>query len=724
MTSTRFTSNRCASPASAPVAGALPRSGRVVPDALTRRRFAQLLGALLAGTGLAGARALPAWASEGGADSAAADVPGAAWINSDVYGAVSPDADIDLRDDFNASQMREWVGTVDLSSSVQVSTFTQRSDEVTAQIVDLILDEEGQTGHEAQLVRRLYADFLDMDARNALGVEPLAASLEEIRAIETLDDLTAYLLAGDDHFASGPLSITVSPDTKDSTHNAVWLNCHSLALSDAGAYEQPTEMSELTRGALGTLLHASLGRVGYAEQDIDAIVDGLFDIETQIAAGCLSNAEAYALPSLPDYIYNPYTIDELREASPAFPIVGMLQQYVDAGVDRVIVYEPTWLEHLNEIYTQDNVEGFKALLTLQTIQGTSLLLDQQAYDDVMTYQATVTGTQASAFPIELLAFTYVSTMLGMAMGKMYAEAYVSAETKAAVTDIIDEAIAVFRERLQANEWLSEQTRERAIEKLDALKVRVGAPDDWSLYGYDEFDFPEESGIYADTIALTKRGLAEKVRLAVSPIDANVWPINPQDVNANNYLVDNSINVAAGILGGDFFDPQGSRASQMGAIGTIIGHEITHGFDDSGSQYDADGNVANWWTDEDRATFETRTQAVDAYYTAIEVLPDQYIQPAKTVGETVADLGGMSCMLQIARGIEGFDYEEFFESYARVWRCQQTEGTSAYMLQSDVHAPGYLRTNVTVQQFEEFYETFGVVEGDGMWLAPERRLSVW
>ena len=699
-------------------AGSSRATASSVPPTMTRRHAAQLLAALFAGTGLAGSFSLPAWADE------ASDVPGWAWVNSDVVGAVGPDSDISPRDDFNAAMMRDWAGTVDLSSSTRVTTFTQRSDEVTAQIVELIADEEGQTSHEAQLVRRLYADFLDMDARNALGVEPLAASLEEIRAIESLDDLTAYLIAGADHIAGGPMAVSVLPDSKDSTHNAVWLNCHSFTLSDPGAYEQPTDASELTREATETLLHATLERVGYAEQEVDAIINALFDVETQIAEGCLSDAEAYALPNRYEYIYNPYTIDELREASPAFPVVDMLQDYVDAGVDRVIVYEPTWLERMNEVYTQDNVEGFKALLMLQTVQGTGILLDQEAYDNVTAYQATITGTDTSAFPVEQMAFDYVSAALGMAMGKMYAETYVSAETKAAVTDIINDAVAVFRERLQANEWRGEETRARAIEKLDALKVRVGAPDDWSLYGYDEFDFPEEGGVYADTIALAQRGLAESVRLAVTPIDANVWSMNPQDVNATNSLTDNSINVPAGILGGYLFDPTGSRASQMGSIGTIIGHEITHGFDDSGSLYDAVGNLTNWWTDEDRATFSGLTKAVDAYYTAIEVLPGQYIQPMKTVGETVADLGGMSCMLQIAQGIEGFDYEDFFESYARVWRRQGPEGMAAYMLQADVHAPGYLRTNVTVQQFQEFYDTYGVTEGDGMWLAPEKRLSVW
>lgn len=190
------------------------------------------------------------------------------------------------------------------------------------------------------------------------------------------------------------------------------------------------------------------------------------------------------------------------------------------------------------------------------------------------------------------------------------------------------------------------------------------------------------------------------------------------------MTDNSINVPAAILGGVFYDPEASEAEQMGSLGMIIGHEITHGFDSNGSQYDKDGNLSNWWTEEDRTAFNERTQKVADYFSQFEVVNGAKVNGQMTIGETVADLGGISCMMEIAGGIENFDYAAFFKSYAHLWRTQTLAQIEELILQSDVHPPGYLRTNAIVQQFQEFYDAFGVKEGDGMYLAPEERLSVW
>ena len=219
-------------------------------------------------------------------------------------------------------------------------------------------------------------------------------------------------------------------------------------------------------------------------------------------------------------------------------------------------------------------------------------------------------------------------------------------------------------------------------------------------------------------------MQQEIEKAKAKIDSNMWSKPPQEVNASYRATDNSINIPAGILGGAFYDPEASEAEQMGAIGMIIGHEITHGFDENGSQYDKDGNLNNWWTEEDRAAFEERSSKVSDYFSQFEVLPGVYINGELTIGETVADLGGLSCMLEIAKGIDGFDYEAFFKSYARLWKSQMLPNMLEMTVQTDPHPPGYLRTNAIVQQVQEFYDTFGVEEGDGMYLAQDERLAVW
>ena len=201
-------------------------------------------------------------------------------------------------------------------------------------------------------------------------------------------------------------------------------------------------------------------------------------------------------------------------------------------------------------------------------------------------------------------------------------------------------------------------------------------------------------------------------------------MSPQTVNAGYSPTDNSINIPAGILGGAVYDPEASDARKLSGIGMVIGHEISHGFDDMGSQFDKDGNLLNWWTEEDRAAFDERTAKVSAYFSRFEVLPDVFVNGELTKGEAVADLGSMSCMMEIAKDIPDFDYEAFFKNYAQLWRRLRTAEGVENAARTDPHPPNFLRTNAIVQQFEEFYDTFGVTEGDGMYLPIEERLSVW
>ena len=467
-----------------------------------------------------------------------------------------------------------------------------------------------------------------------------------------------------------------------------------------------------------------LARAGYSEEEAAGLWEAFFALETEIAQASIGNAEG-ASADIRDKAYNPKSAAELAELSPDFPLMEILKPYTDGGVDRFILTEPEWLAKMNELYTEENVEGFKAWLIYQTLTGTAGMLDQECLDIMTEYSGAAVGNAQMELPTEQLAYEMCSALFDMAIGKLYVESYVTEETKRDVTELVNDAVAVYRQRLEENEWLGDETKERALEKLDTLKVRVAYPDDWSLYDYSDYALPEDGGIIDDILAVREKAQSKKVDRAKAEIDKDLWMTAPQTVNAFYQPTDNSINIPAGILGGDFYDPDGTVEQQMGSLGIVIGHEITHGFDSNmGSLYDKDGNLSNWWTEEDRAAFKERTDKVGAYYASIEVLPGKYIDGDYTIGETVADLGGMSCMLELAKGIDGFDYQTFFESWAKVWKLQESEETAEYMLQIDTHAPGYLRANVNVQQFQEFYDAFGVEEGDGMYLAPEERLSVW
>ena len=648
--------------------------------------------------------------------------PGAAWINSDVSGNVTADMQTDPKSDFNAAVNQEWMAGTELGAQAQVSTFTERGNEVMAQIMELITD-ESQTSHEAELVREFYNDFIDMDSRNALGMEPMLPLLEEIRAIEDMDGLTAYI-ADWGNLAGAPMTTEIATDWKDSTHNAIFLSAPSFSLSDADEYKSITDVGQRKKDASEVMFKKLLVRAGYTEEDAAALWEAFFALETEMASVSIGTAEG-AAEDTREKSYNPKSAAELAELSPNFPDTEILRPYIDGGIDRFILMEPEWLAKMNELYTEENLEAFKAWLVYQTLTGAAALLDQECLDIMTEYSGAAAGNTQMELPVEQLAYQMCSQLFDMAIGKLYAENYVTEETKQDVTKLVNDAVAVFRQRLEENEWLGGETKAKAIEKLDNLTIRVAYPDDWSLYDYSDYALPEGGGIIDDVLAVREKSMSEKVDKAKAEVNQDLWIKPPQEVNAYYRPTDNSINIPAGILGGDFYNPDGSVAEQMGSLGVIIGHEITHGFDSNmGSLFDKDGNLSNWWTDEDRAAFKERTDKVGAYYAGIEVLPGKYVNGEYTIGETVADLGGMSCMLELAKGMDGFDYQTFFESWAKVWKVQETEETAEYLLQIDTHAPGHLRTNVNVQQFQEFYDAFGVEEGDGMYLAPEERLSVW
>lgn len=650
-------------------------------------------------------------------------VPAPTWLNPDIIGSVTADTPTDPTDNFHLHVNKDWlISAVIKETARNVTPFSQRDDEVKAQIKQLMTDET-LTGHEAEIVQTMYQMYTDMEARNALGMEPVLPYLKEIEAIDSMEALDAFLVANE-AFAEGYFGVSNMADIMDNASKAVYVGVGNFLLGDADEYKELTAVGQRKKEGLTTLLTALLERCGYSAAESAHILEETFRIEMELGKATMGS-EAQMQPNFIQMIYNPKTLEELKAIAPNLPIGEMLQKYTNKGVDRFILMEPEGFKKLSDLYIQDNLEAFKAALIVQTLGAVGNYLDQICIDLGDEYNSFVNGRTMRS-DVEEDALSFCSANFDMAIGRMYADAFVSPEIKEQVTQIVHDVVAVYKGRLEKIDWLSAETRQKAIEKLDAMRIRVAYPDDWSLYDYDGLALlnREEGGTLVDNVVrMILYGRNKAYEEFFEPVNKEKWTTSPQTVNAFYNFMDNSINMPAGILGGVFYREGGSYEEMLGGVGVIIGHEITHGFDTMGSQYDADGNYNNWWTDEDRAAFDARTQKVNDYFSAIEVLPGEYVNGLLTIGETVADLGGMSCMLEIAKSREGFDYAAFFSAYAQVWAIQQPVEVEQIHLQ-DAHPPYYLRTNVTVQQFEEFYETFGVEEGDGMYLAPEHRLNVW
>ncbi|MEG1196640.1 MAG: M13 family metallopeptidase, partial [Clostridia bacterium] len=573
------------------------------------------------------------------------------WMNSNVVGSVTAETEASLKDDFHLAVNKDWLVTTKIEEGrAQATPFDEREKEVRQQILTLLKGDE-QPSYEGKLVQRLFSDFMDMDERNKRGMTPVLPFMEEIEKIQTLDELTAYTQRTDQLcnslFVCEPLA-----DFMDSTHNALYIESSSFTLGDADEYKSMTSVGERAKQAITTLLQKLFERAGYTPEAASAAIEQMFALEKEIASASLGSSDRKQ-PTYIASIYNPMTVAELSKLSPTFPIVTMLKDYTDAGVERVILMDQKWLAKMNELYTQENLEAFKALLLCGTLRAGTAYLDQECIDLMDTGSSAIAGITVKSV-LEESAYSTCSAFLSMAIGRMYAENYVSPETKKAVEDIIAQVVEIYKARLSNMQWLGEKTREQAITKLDHLRVRVAYPDDWSKYDLSGIVFPEGGNLVEDMLVLGRYQYLQQIQDLFKPIDPEKWNgLSPQTVNAFYNFTDNSINILAGILGGVFYDPQGSIEQTLGGVGIVIGHEITHGFDTAGSQYDQDGNMKNWWTDADRAAFVALTDQVDAYYSAIEVLPGKFVDGQLTIGETVADLGGFSCMLEMAKGYENF-----------------------------------------------------------------------
>ena len=307
---------------------------------------------------------------------------------------------------------------------------------------------------------------------------------------------------------------------------------------------------------------------------------------------------------------------------------------------------------------------------------------------------------------------------------MYGKTFFGDGAKADVEDMIHELLEVYDQRLANADWLTEETREYARQKLTTMDIRAGYPDSLDDWWYT-LDASEETCATDMAVYLYTESFKYSLQKVGQTVDRGQWPMTANTVNACYLATDNSITFPAAILQEPFYSASYSREQNLGGIGVVIGHEISHAFDtNTGSKYDAYGNMVNWWTEEDAAAFAERSAKVEARYSSIEALPGEYVHGDLTIGETVADLGGMAATLDLMAGIEDADYDAYFRQFATIWACVETkEYLSGYLL-TNTHAPSYLRADITVQQFEEFYETYDIPEGSAMYTAPEDRLKVW
>ena len=469
-----------------------------------------------------------------------------------------------------------------------------------------------------------------------------------------------------------------------------------------------------------------LGKAGYEEKEAEEIIDNAYAFEEALAPAIMSTAESYAADAM-ERMLNKVTMEELAEMSPNYPIAEIIKAAGLGNSERINLNEPEWLSKINEVYTEENLEKIKSYILVHTLLDFGDVLDEETFRELMRISNETSGITGSKADEEL-ALSTVQIFLQTSLSKVYVSEYVSAEMRDDVTNIIKESIGAYRTMLASEEWLSDETKEKALEKLDYITINAAYPDKWEDTDGLKITPKEDGGSYFNALTEIARYRMELQKTKVNTkIDREAWATDMPltIVNAFYNPTDNSINIIAGILGGSFYNSDMTEEEKLAGIGVVIGHEISHAFDTTGAQFDKDGNFASWWTDEDYNAFGERAQKLIDYYDTIVPFDGGENYPGSNVqGEAIADMAGVKCMLLLAEEEEDFDYDAFFRAYASLWKgiysreyCEQ----SAYQ---DSHPIDYLRVNVALMQQPEFYETYDIKEGDGMYMAEEDRIAVW
>lgn len=628
------------------------------------------------------------------------------------------------KDDFYAGVNREWLNrSVIKPGDVSAGTLMElqnRVDDQISEIIQEIVQKTTGRSEKEQKVADFYQAAADMEARNKAGAAPLKPYLERIDAAADAGDLDG-LLAADGYFGTRAgsrllLDFAVSENAKDSTAYALYFGTYGAKLPKE-AYADADKTAIYKRYLTNLLTYA-----GEAEDAAQKQADLVIALETDIANNKLTAQEQYDV----DKTFNPYTVEELQAMLPNADVRALIEEVGYAvPKDFVVVTDvkaaETFCKYLNEEY----IETLRAVMKAGAVQGMMGALDQKAIDIAYQFSQEYYGMDGAKSSEELASQATQGTMSDY-LESLYVERYFSPEAKADVEAMLKEFIGIYEERINQLDWMSSATKEKAKLKLDTMKVKVGYPEQRdSALDAAEIKNTGDGGSYLENVlSIARENRKQNIEKQGTPVDKSEWITSAITVNAFYNPSANEIIFPAAILQAPFYDINASREENLGGIGIVIAHEITHAFDNNGAKYDENGNAADWWTAEDYAQFNALCGKVVAYYDGAEAAPGLCANGAQTLSENIADLGGISCAVTAMERLEDPDYDRFFQNSMRCWAASYTRPYLETLIQLDVHSPEKIRANRMAASQDVFYETYGIEEGDGMYVAPEDRAKIW
>ena len=650
---------------------------------------------------------------------------GTPWLCSDLEGNVTGDTETNLKDDYVLAVNKDKILALEIPEGYPTAGTTMDVQlKLSDDIKNMFLGDAPEE-HDAKLAYDLFKLMMDWDSRNALGAAPLKEQVDAVEALDSLDALSAYFneVPPLDQLA-GLWSSGSTADFTDSTRYVLSVGNCGLLLGDSAEYRELTDYGAIKKEAISELAQKMLVKVGYAEDEALKKIENCFAFEAMVAPA-IHTSEEQQKPDYISRITNYYTLDETREAQGKLPILENLAACGFPEADVYMVTNPEFLTKINELYTEENFPLIKDYLLVHGVVGAADSLDRECYEWNYACNNAISGA-TGMLDDETVFSSSVAGTLAWPVARLYTETYLKQEDKDRISGMIDEILDAYHGIINEADFLSDETRAKAIEKLDVIDKRVLYPDSWEKYDCAELNFAsaEEGGTLWDAYrAIGAYYLAESVEDYSKPVDKEEWGMTPQTVNCFYDWQQNNITILGAFAQGGIYNSEMSDEELLGKLGVVIGHEISHGFDSSGAQFDKDGNMADWWTEEDYTAFLARNEKMEAYYNAIHPWEGQDLYGSIMTGEACADMAGMKVALRVAAEKEDFDYDAFFRAYADIWLAKDTL-QMCYRRINDVHPMPYLRINCTLQQFDEFLDFYGITEGDNMYLAPADRVNIW
>jgi putative endopeptidase len=639
------------------------------------------------------------------------------------------DTSVKPGDDFNSFVNGGWSKTAEIPADRTSASVGLEVHEAATENVRKIIEESATgdfaAGSDEQKVGDLYASYMDMETRNKLGVKPIEAELAKVDAISNPEHLAIYFAESNKYGIDQPFALAQYVDFKDPTTYMMYTWQAGLGLPDREYYFEEGEKETSIRDAYVKHIETMFDLAGMAGGKEAATK--IMSLETRLASVHMKKEKTRDMVAL----YNKVSLENLNSVMPDFAWDAYLKTAGIENIDGLVITQLDYTKALNVILTETSLEDWKIYLHWKVLAANATRLTKAIDDENFNFNSKVLRGIEEQLPSWKRAVATVNNNLGEVVGKVYVSRHFSPEAKEHMLTLVNNLVKAYEKSIKALDWMGEETRVQALDKLSKFTPKIGYPDKWRNYSALTIDRGDLVGNMKRSAEFT---YANNLARQDGPVDRSEWAMTPQTVNAYYNPPLNEIVFPAAILQPPFFDLNAEDAVNYGAIGAVIGHEIGHGFDDSGSTFDGDGVLRNWWTDKDLEEFKVRTGKLVAQYNEFKPYEDINVNGEFTLGENIGDLGGLTIALMAYEMslngedgpiMDGFTAKQrVFLGYGQAWRGKSREEALRVQIKTDPHSPRQYRVNGVVRNVPAFYDVFDVKEGESLYLPSEARVKIW